>query len=403
MRTPFILVGRHLRAHWLRTALTVTSLVVALYLFCFLISLVTTLDDAVKHSRTDRVIVESAVSLFVSLPQDYQPKIVAVPGVKDVTKFQWFGGLYQDTTQFFAQFGIDHTNFFSMYEAEFAISEGPGGVTGPAARTAVIEAMAADRRACIIGEGLARDFGWKVGDTVPLIGTIFPLEGGKAWEFNVVGYYQPLKANIDDRTMFFRYDYLDEMLKAQLASGPPGVGTFAVNVAPGHDSAQVIADIDRLFENGPQVTMTTTEAAFQATFVAMMGNLPLFVGTIGGAVVFAVVFSVINTMLMSARQRTHEFGILKALGFRDSAVAVLLLTESLLLCLIGGGLGVLLALVTDESLRKALGSNLPTYSVRPDTVWLGFGVAALVGLIAGLGPALAASRMRPTEALRSEG
>ncbi|HVQ23734.1 MAG TPA: ABC transporter permease, partial [Planctomycetota bacterium] len=216
MKTPWVLARRHLRTHWARTGLTVAALVVALYLFCFLVSLVTTLHDSVKSAATNRVIVQSAVSLFVALPIDYQAKIEQVPGVAATTKFQWFGGYYQEQANFLAEFGVDHDKFFDMYDQEVEITEGPGGVTGPGARQAVIDAMAADRRACVIGEGLVRDpdFGFAIGQTVPLMGTIFPKSDGSAWEFNVVGVYKPLKGNMDDRTIWFRYDYLWETLQA---------------------------------------------------------------------------------------------------------------------------------------------------------------------------------------------
>ena len=405
MKTPWVLARRHLRTHWARTGLTVAALVVALYLFCFLVSLVTTLHDSVKSAATNRVIVQSAVSLFVALPIDYQAKIEQVPGVAAITKFQWFGGYYQEQANFLAEFGVDHDKFFDMYDQEVEITEGPGGVTGPGARQAVIDAMAADRRACVIGEGLVRDpdFGFAIGQTVPLMGTIFPKSDGSAWEFNVVGVYKPLKGNMDDRTIWFRYDYLWETLQAGGAGGPRGVGVYSVNIAPGHDPATVIADIDALFAGGPQRTMTTTEAAFQAAFVSMMGNLPFFVGTIGGAVVFAVMFSVVNTMLMSARQRTHEIGILKALGYSDGALSRLLLGESMMLTILGGGLGLLLAFVTADGLRKGFGSYLPTYTVQPGTLLIGLGITLGIGVIAGLAPAIVAGRLLPTAALRSEG
>jgi putative ABC transport system permease protein len=402
--TPWILVRRHLVSHWVRTLLTGAGLVVALFLYCLLVSLVTSLDAVVKESASDRLITQSAVSLFVQLPLDYQPKIASVPGVEAVSKFQWFGGQYQDPDNFLAQFAVDHEVLFDMYRKEIELVEGPGGVTGPAARQAVLDALRDERRGAVIGEGLVRDFGWKVGDTVPLIGTIWAHIDGSAWDFVIVGTYRPLKSNMDDRTMWFRFDYLEEAIRSGGVSGPPvSSGVYTVNVAQGHDSAQVIADIDALFANGPQVTMTTTEAAFQATFVAMMGNLPLFVGTIGGAVAFAVFFSVINTMLMSARQRTHETGILTALGFRNGAVGLVMLGESLALSLVGGGLGVGLALVSQESLRQSMGQWWPQFAVEPRTAWTGMAITLGIGLVAGVMPALLAARLRPSDALRSEG
>jgi putative ABC transport system permease protein len=402
MKAPWLLVGRHLRAHWLRTGLTVTSLVFTLFLFCFLVSIVTTLEDVVRQSATNRLFVQSAVSLFQDLPLDYQPKIDNVQGTGPSSKFQWVGGYYQDRNNFLAQFGVDHEVLLEMYRREMEIL-GPDGKASEDARAAAHAALAADRRACLIGEGLARDFGFKVGDTIPLGSVFFPMTDGSAWDFNVVAIYHPLKANFDDRQVFFRYDYLHEMLRAGRCLGTEGVGVYVVNVEDGHDSGQVIAGIDGLFSNGPQRTMTMTEAAFQALFVSMMGNVPFFLGSIGGAVVFAVVFSVVNTMLMSSRQRTHELGILKALGYGDGAVGALLMAESLLLSLFGGGLGVLLAVGLAEPMRVGMGQFFPAYAVRPETAWWGLAITLGVGLVAGIGPALAAARLRPVQALRSEG
>jgi putative ABC transport system permease protein len=421
MRVPWLLVGRHLRAHWLRSGLTMLALTVAMFLFCALVSLVTTMDSVVKQAATNRLIPQSAVSLFVALPLDYQAKIEAVPGVEAVTKFQWFGGYYKERENFLGEFGIDHDRFFDMYRNDVALTKvlAPDGTVLEARRdadgeplahdpelvAAAIEAMKADRRAAIVGEGLATDkvYEWKLGQTVPLISPFFVKNDQSAWDFTVVGFYRPLKSNMDDRTMWFRFDYLDEMLASGEAQGQRGVGVFSVNVAPGHDPQQVIADIDALFANGPQRTITTTEAAFQAGFVSMMGNLPFFVGMIGGAVVFAVVFSVINTMLMSGRQRLHETGILKALGFSDGALAWLMLGESFTLSLIGGGAGILLALVSAEGMRKGLGAFLPNYHVEPRTALFALGVVAAIGIVAGITPAIMAARLRPTAALRSEG
>ena len=403
MRTPWRLVPRHLRAHWLRTALTAAAMIVATFLLCFLVSIVTALDAAVVQSSATRLITQSAVSLFVELPRDYQPKIEAVPGVGDVSKFQWFGGYYKSFEEgFFAQFGVDPV-LFEMYVNDMAIVEGPGGTTGPAAREAALAQMAAERRGCLIGQGLARDYGWKVGDTVPITGVVFQKLDGSAWDFVVAGIYEPLKANVDDRTLFFNWSYLGESIDNGVATGGDGVGVFSIAVEPGYDPEQVIAQIDGLFANGPQVTWTSTEAAFQQIFVAMLGNIPFFVGTIGSAVVFAVLFSVVNTMIMAGRQRASEAGILKALGFRDGALARLMLAESMMLSVFGGGLGVALAVVTEEPMRQAFGANFPNYAVAPVTIVLGLAISAGIGILAGIAPAVMITRLKPTEALRSEG
>jgi len=366
-RTPWLLARRHVVTHWIRTGLTLGSM---------------------------------AVSLFVDLPRDCQAKVAGVDEVAQVCKFQWFGGYYQDRSNFFGQFGVDPELFFEMYAKDLKIVEGPADrAPDETVHQASVRAMLADRRSTVVGSRLAKDFGWKVGDTVQIIPTIFQKVDGSAWDFLVVGIYEPLRSNVDDRTMWLRYDYLQEGLDAGTVTGPRGVGTFSVNLKPGADAA---AAIDAIFENGPQRPRTTTEAAFQAAFVSMMGNVPLFVATIGGAVVFAVFFSVINTMLMAGRQRVHEVGILKALGFANSVIGRLMLGEAVVLGLVGGGLGILLAIGTESGMRAMLGTFLPNYAVQPFTLVWAAGLALLVGLVSGIAPALTLVRLRPTEAMRAE-
>lgn len=404
MRTPLKLVWRHLREHWARSLITIAALSLAFFLLCFVRSVVTSLDAAVSTAAADRLIVQSAVSLFVNLPLDYQSKIESVPGVDEVSKMQWFGGYYRDENQFFAQFAVDQDVYFDMYARDMRIVEGPHGETGEAARAAALAALAGDRRACLVGTGLLREFGdWAVGRTVSLQSGIFTKADGSAWDFVIVGVYEPLKSNVDDRTLFFRYDYLKETLVAQGLTGDLGTGVYVVDLAPGVATATAAEAIDGRFANGPQRTKTTTEAAFQALFVNMLGNVPTFLGSIGGAVVFALFFSVVNTMLMAGRQRRAECGILKALGFPDVVVGRLLLLESLALCVIGGGLGLVLAKLTAEPLRRVMGSNLPGYDVQWTTIGFGLAATLVVGLVSGLGPALSARRLAPVEALRSEG
>lgn len=403
--TPWLLSFRHPRVHWVRSALTVFAMGLAFFLLCFLISLLTTLNAAVSQASSERLFMQSSVSLYVDLPRDYAPKIRATPGVRDMTPFQWFGGYYQKPENFLAEFGVEPDSFFSMYERELRIVEGPGGATGEAAHAAAVAAMRADRRACLIGADLARDpkFGWKVGDTVPLIGTIYQQEDGSAWEFTVVGVYEPLRSNVDGRTIWFRHDYLLEMLDSGQATGPDGIGAFAIQLEPGADAATVIAALDEQFASGPQRTLTSTEAAFQASFVSMMGNVPKFVSMVGGAIVVAVFFAVINAMLLAGRQRIGETGILKALGFSDAAIGRAMLGEAALLTTQGVALGLLLTKGTEVSLRANFGTFLPNYEVADGTLAIGIAALAAVGLISGAVPALLLARLRPQEAMRHEG
>lgn len=402
MGVPWRLAAKHLAEHWLRSLLTLVAVGTAAYLYCLLVSIVTSLDAAVKESAAQRLFTQSAVSLFVDLPLSYQEKIAAVPGVERVSKMQWFGGYYQEPSNWLAEFGIDHEHYFDMYEKDIEIVEGPRA-EGMTPREAALAALRTDRRGAIVGEALRREFGFQVGDSVPLIPTIFQKRDGSEWEFVVVGIYRPLRSNVDARTMFFRYDYLEETLKADLATGPRGTGVYVSELERGCAPDRAIEKIDALFANGPQATLTFTEAAFQAGFLSMLGNLPMFLGSIGGAVVFAVFFSVLNTMLMAARQRTHEVGILKALGFSDLRVALLMLGESVMLTVTGSGAGVAVALLVEPLARQGLGAFIANFHISGTTLLAALGIGLGLGLVAGFGPAAMLHRLQPVAALRSEG
>jgi putative ABC transport system permease protein len=415
--TPWSLVRKHLTDHWVRSLLTVSAIALAMFLFSFVRSIVTTLDNAVSAAANNRLVVQSSVSLFVDLPLDYQAKIEALPGVDQVSKMQWFGADFVDEQgepQFFAQFGVDHEWFFDMYRRDMEIVVGPGGMQGEeldagagseeemeAVRGAALAALRAERRGCIVGQGAAQRYGWNVGDTIPLQARIFSKLDGSAWEFVVCGIYKPLRENVDDQTLWFRWDYLLETMEAEGAEDL-GTGVFMVNMDPGASAETLTAAIDGLFENGPRKTLTTTEAAFQAMFVSMLGSLPEYTAAIGGAIVFAVFFSVVNTMLLAARQRRQSTGILKALGFGNGAITRLLLAEALVLSLGGGGLGLGIAKLAEEGMRVAFGPNLPGYAVDSSTLLTGLSISLAVGIVAGLGPAWQSSRLSPVDALRSE-
>ena len=381
------LVLKNLLKHPLRLLLTVGSLIVALFLLCVLRSLVAALGAGVEAANEQRLWVQSAVSLFVDLPVSYQSKIEGIDGVGSVGKWQWFGGYYQDQGNFFAQFAVDPEELFDMYP-ELEIVSGSK------------EDFFARRTSCVVGEGLAQEFGWRVGDTVPIIGALFPGPNGAAWEFDVAAIYRPTKPSFDARTMLFQWDYFSQTQRG-ITGEEPDVGTFVIKLGSGADATAVMAAVDELFANGPQRVQTTTEAEFNRQFVSMIGNLPGFIGAIGGGVFIAILLACINTMLMASREQTHDVGILKALGFPGSSVLVLLLSQSLVLCGIGGGLGILLALASTPAMSATLGRFFPGYEVGTSTVLAAAAVTLGIGLLAGIFPALQAGRRSPVEDLRS--
>lgn len=384
------LVWRNLARRKLRTLLTVSSLVVAFFLLCTLRSLVTTLQSGADAASASRLIVQSAVSLFVDLPQSYQSKIAGVEGVERMSKWQWFGGYFQESKNRFAQFAVDPEETLAIYP-EMQIVEGSA------------DAFYENRRGILIGEGLVDQYGWTLGQRVPILGELFPHPDGAetAWEFEVAAIYRPTQRNFDAKMMLFHWDYFEETVKAS-AGEAPGVGTYVLKLAQGVDPTAVMARVDGLFENGPQRVQATSESEFQKQFVTMFGNVPFFVSTIGGGVLIAILLAVVNTMLMSGREQTHDIGILKALGFTDGDVVRVLAQQSIFMCLLGGALGIGLAKLIEPALAATVGSILGGYHVEESTMLFGAVLALTLGVFAGFAPAWRGARLQTVDALASK-
>ncbi len=381
------LVRRQALSHPVRAFLTVGAVAVAIFLLCFLRSIVTSLDAAVTESSGRRIITASAVSLFQALPASYNEAIGAIDGVDTVSRFTWFGGVYKDPENFFAQFGTD---------PELLLAQYPEIVLPEEQKQAWFE----DKRGAIVGIGIANKFGWEVGQTVPLKGTIYPQTGGKAWEFTIRGIYRSTRANVDEMTLYFHWPYLDESLESGDAMGPRGTSVYLIRLEDGWEGEPVAQAIDEYYAGGPQRTRTQPEAAFQADFVNMMGNLPTFLGMIGGAVLIAIFFGVVNTMTIAARERYRATGILKSLGFSNQVPLRLFLMESTMLVLGGGAIGMFLAWLSQPAMKAMFGAFIPVYHVAQDTYLAAIVTCVAVGILGGLIPGVRAARLQPVEALR---
>lgn len=386
---PLRVVLRNITRHPLRTLLTSGAIAVAVFLLAALHTIVDSLDQAVDEAGEDRVIVQSGLSLFSNLPTSYRQKIMTVPGVAQACSWVWFGAYYQDEKNFFAQFGVDEKTLTEVY-SEIEIVEGDEAT------------FLANKGSCLVGRDTADKFDFKVGQTVPLISNIFRRNDGEPWTFEVAGIYEPQKVSLDATTIFFHFDYLDDALDAGIATGQRGVSTYTLLLEDGVDATRVTAAVDALFENGPQATQTVPESTFNKQFVTMMGNVPLFVKSIGGGVLLAVLLACVNAMLLTARQQVHDIGIMKALGFSDLAMGLTLMFQSILIALIGGAAGLGLAVLILGNGGGPIQQMIPAFALRTPTLVLGLGLAAAVGLIAGIVPAIRASGLQPTAALRAE-
>lgn len=370
-----------------RTTLTVGSFAVALFLFGLLATIRGAFNQGVEVAGADRLVVINKVSLIQPLPYRYGKDLLALSGVKQVTFANWFGGVYQDERNFFPQFAIDVDTYRQMFP-EFVISD------------EAWRAFAADRQGCIVGRTIAERYGWKLGDRIPIRGTIF--QGN--WEFNLHGIYTGSRPQDDTTQFWFHHDYLEE-------NGPEWVkglvGWYTVRVANPDDAAKVVKAIDEGFANSTFETHTDTERAFAASFVKQMGNIEFVVLSIGTVVFFTLLLVTGNTMAIAVRERVGELAVLKTLGFSDRFVLWLVMAESLLVAAVGGGLGVGLAKVLIRGMALALTKNgdptggmLSAMYLAPATAALGVVLALLVGLLAGFLPALSAMRLRVVDALR---
>lgn len=362
----------------LRTGLTVGSFAVALFLFGILAVVRGAFQQGVDVAGADRLMVVNKVSIIQPLPLSYRDRLARIPGVTQVTFANWFGGVYQDERNFFPQFAIDRETYRQMFP-EFVIPDDQW------------QAFLADREGCIVGEALAERFQWKVGDRIPLKGTFF----SGMWEFNIRGTYCGSRPQDDTTQFWFRWDSLDERRSFQKGF----VGWYTVRIADPDDAVRAIKAIDEGFANSPWETKTDTEKAFAASWVKQMGNIELLLLSVGGVVFFTLLLVTGNTMAIAVRERIRELAVLKAVGFSDGFVLVLILAETMLVAAVGGGAG--LALAKLFTLRgDPTGGLLPFFYLPLNVIALGFALAIVMGLMAGLLPALSAMRLRVIDALR---
>lgn len=374
------LVRANLARNKTRTALTVASVVVAFFLFGLLRSVITSLDASADLGSEARLVVSSASGITFVLPEAYANRLSGFDGVSSVTWSNWFGGYYQNPQDFFAQFAVEADTWLPMYP-EVEITAGSG------------DAFLRERTAALVGVGLLEKYGWQVGQTVTLKGTIFAGD----WEFIIRAAYTPTNPSFGDENMYFHYDYLYERSQGQISPG-----WFAVQLTDPDRAADIAAAIDAQFRNSTAPTKTETERAFQAGFVTMWGNISFLVRAIGTAVFFAILFVSANTMMMAARERTGEVAVLKTLGFSNRMLGGMVVIESLIITVVGGGIGLFMA-------RGALMGNNPLKSFFPGlgvtggTLLFGLLLAVALGLVTGAIPAWQTTRLSVAGALRRIG
>lgn len=365
----------------IRLLLTIGSFAVALFLFAFLGVVRDAFNRGADVAGADRLVIINRTSIINPIPLSYRDKILRIPGVKYVTHNNWFGGVYKDERNFFPQFVIDPENQRQVFP-EFSVPEDQWNT------------FVKDREGAIVGARTMERFHWKVGDRIPIKTTLY---GGGSWEFNVDGVYRGKRAQDDETQFWFQWDYFEERIPDRLKGN---IGWYVLRVDNPDQSPRIAKAIDEEFANSPYETKTETESAFAAGWVKQFGNIRFLIVTIGSVVFFTLLLVTGNTMAISVRERTSELAVLKAIGFSDRSVLFFVLGESLVIALVGGLLGLLLATLAIPVLANALNGMLPNLILSPALLAFGLLTALLVGIASGILPGIGAMRMRVVHALR---
>ncbi len=378
------LLWSNLRRRPLRTVFTLGSIVIAFLMFGLLGALGNAFSAGVEIAGQDRLLVIHKVSLIQPLPESYRARIRRIDGVAAVSSATWFGGVYQDDRNQLPTFPVDDAVYLDIY---------PEYVITAAGR----ERWLADRRGAIVGRPFATEYGWKVGDTVPLRSNIWrQADGSDTWEINISAIYDVPATGGDPRNILLHYTYFDETR----GRGKGLVHWYIVQVSDPARAAQVARDIDEQFANSPYETETSTEKAFAQGFVNQIGDIGAILRGVVAAVFFTMLVVTANTMAQSVRERTAELGVLKTLGFTGRTVTLLVLAESLSLTAVGAVIGMVFARLAVDALGSAVRQYLPIWEVPPEA-WLQAGAMILVtGLLAGAAPAWRALRLPIVQALR---
>jgi putative ABC transport system permease protein len=353
-------------------------------MFGMLDALRTSLAGVVNVVGADRVLTMSKINMTVALPRAHYEKILAVPGVKAAVPFNWFGGIYKDGKRPIQMQATEPEAFLQVY---------PEMKLSPEAA----KAWMANRQGLIIGPGLAEQFGWKVGDRIPIRSQIWrKLDGSDTWQFDIVGIYEVQGSGVSKVAAFCQYAYWSESLQF----GKDTAGSIVTRVDNPANSDAIAARIDKLFENSPFETKTATEREFVKRLLQQVGDIGSILVSVTAAVFFTMLLVTANTMAQSVRERTNEIGVLKTLGFGGNTILMLVLMESLFLTVTGGLVGLGLAWLLASGVGVAIKDYFPSFHVGASTLVMGLALILVFGLVTGAWPALTAMRLKIVDALR---
>jgi putative ABC transport system permease protein len=380
------LIFKNAFRHKLRTWLTILGITIAILAFGLLRTVISAWYAGVEASSASRLVTRNSISIIFTLPLSYKERIRQIDGVNIVSWGNWFGGIYIDEKNFFANFAVDPKTYFELY---------PELIISPDQKAAFIR----DRKGFVAGRKLAERFGWKLGDSVTLRGTIFAGQ----WDFVMRGIYKGRDNTVDETTFFFQWDYLNEKMKKISPARADQIGFYMIGVTKPEIAADVAVNIDKTFKNSVAETLTETEKAFQLGWIAMSQAIVTAIQLVSFVVIIIIMAVMANTMAMTARERIGEYSIFKTLGFGGRYIAVLIFGESLIISMIGCAFGIAFTFPAAKSFGNALSNFFPIFNVALETIYMDIAAALLVGTVAGIFPTVRSISIRIADGLRRIG
>jgi putative ABC transport system permease protein len=380
----FKLIFKNALRHKLRTSLTILGMAIAVMAFGVLRTVVDMYYEGLEATAANRLITRQSVSYIFPLPYSYRDQIAKIPGVETVSFANWFGGTYVDKNNFFARMAVDPETILDVYP-EYQLE--------PKA----YEVFKKERNACIVGAEIAKQYGFKVGDIIPLDGDIYP---GK-WEFVVRGIYKPRDKSTDATQMFFHWAAVDERMKLEMPGRAGNVGWYIIKIKDPAQAATISEQIDALFKNSSNSTKTETERAFTQGFIAGFSSLLNAMNFVAFIIIGIIMLILGNTMIMSARERTREYAVLKTLGFTGGHLFGLIFGESMFISGLGAAVGLLVTYPVVSGIDALMPKGFfPYFFITPSTVILAITAALTVGVAASIFPVQRALRTKIVDGLR---
>lgn len=380
------LIVKNALRHKLRTSLTILGITIVILAFGLLRTVVSAWYAGVEASSASRLVTRNSISLVFQLPLSYKDKIRQINGVKLVSYGNWFGGVYIDEKNFFANFAAEPKSYLELY---------PEYVLHPDQKAAFL----LDRKAAIAGQKLAVKYGWKIGDTITLKGTIFPGN----WEFVLRGIYQGKDKSTDETQFFFHWDYLNETMKKTVPRRADQTGFYLIGITDPNLAEEVAVAVDKTFKNSLAETLTETEKTFQLSFVSMSEAIVIAIQLVSFVVIIIIMAVMANTMAMTARERIGEYAVFKTLGFGGGHIATLVFGESLFIAMIGCTIGIFFTFPVAKVFGNTMGTYFPVFNVATKTIYLDIIASLLVGFVAAIIPTWRAIKIRIADGLRRIG